>query len=561
MQQRFTQSLLLVVLCLIWSASLAQIPPVAGGTIRGSFQSDAQWYFPDSLTNAQTVDERVAANSFLQLTFNKGNFSGGIRYEAYLPPLLGFRTEYENQGIPYRFASYNSEKLDLTVGNFYDQFGSGMVFRTYQEWTLGIDNSIDGVRVAFRPVKGIYTKGFIGKQRNFWNLNPAIIRGADGEIAFHELIPSLSENKWQISVGTSIVSKFLEDDNVSLRLPENVATYGARLNVVKGKFNISTEWAHKINDPYRGNDFVYDPGSGFFFTAGYSKKGLGITATLKRINNMDSRSERNPLIEESTLNYLPPTTLQHTFRLPTLYPYATQPNGEFGGQVDMVYTFPRKSALGGKYGMTVYLNYALVYGLNRTVTDSSDGQVFRTSTEFGPDTDQKWFEDFSIEITRKMSKKLKLNFNYINMLYDKQLIEEGIPNSGIPPIRVNAFILETTHKLAKKVNLRTEAQLMLTSRERDLGDWAMLLGELSVSPHWFFTVWDEWNYGGITEESKQGLIGNRAHYLNTSFTYVYGPTRIALGFGRQRAGLLCVGGICRVVPATTGFTFSVNTSF
>ncbi|MFK7972644.1 MAG: DUF6029 family protein [Bacteroidia bacterium] len=561
MQQRFTQSLLFLVLFSISLPLAAQVPQIGNGTVRGSFQSDAQWYFPDARISAQTVDERIAANSFLQLTFQKGNFSAGIRYEAYQNPLLGFRAEYEGQGIPYRFASFTSDKIDLTVGNFYDQFGSGMVFRTYQEWTLGIDNSIDGIRVAFRPSKGIYTKAFIGKMRRFWGQNAALIRGADGEIAFHEIFPSMAKKKWQISLGASIVSKYLEDDNTTLVLPENVSTYGARLNVTKGKFSINTEYAHKINDPFKGNDFRYDPGNGFLLTTGYSQKGLGVTATLKRIDNMDSRAERNPIIEESTINYLPPTTLQHTYRLPTLYPYATQPGGEFGGQIDFVYTFKRKSALGGKYGMTVYMNYSRIYGLNRTVTDSSDGKIYRTKTDFGPDTDQLWFEDFSVEITRKMSKKLKLNFNYINMLYDKQLIEEGIPMSGIPPIRVNAFILETTHKISRKVNLRTESQLMLTSQERDLGDWAMLLGEVSVSPNWIFTVWDEWNYGGITPESKVGLIGNRAHYLNINAAYVYDATRISIGFGRQRAGLLCVGGICRVVPATSGFRFSINTTF
>ena len=559
MQHSFTKPFYLFALLLFCGFAQAQIPPIAGGSVRGSFQSDVQWYFDDFRTSAQTVDERIASNNFLQLTFNKGNFSAGLRYEAYLPPMLGFRNEYENQGIPYRFASYNSDKIDITVGNFYDQFGSGMVFRAYQEWTLGIDNNIDGIRVGFRPAKGIYTKGFIGKQRRFWEQNEAVIRGADGEIAFHELFPGLSEKRWQIRLGGSIVSKFIEDNDVRRVLPENVSTYGARLGLVKGGFTLDAEYAHKINDPFDKNDYLYDPGDGFFLTAGYSQKGFGLTATVKRINNMDFRSERSPLVEESTLNFLPPTTLQHTYRLITLYPYATKPNGEFGGQIDVVYTLKRGSALGGKYGTTIYANMATVYGLTRTVEEAdNEGNVFRTSTDFLPDFSdptQQWFQDFSIEITRKMSKKLKINFNYINIKYDKFLIEDDIVNSGTPAVRVNTFILETTHKLAKKVNLRTEAQVMITNEKEfaDQGDWVMLLGELSFSPHWFITVWDEWNYKDF---GADGI-----HYYNGNVAYVTGPTRFALGFGRQRAGLLCVGGICRVVPATTGFTLSINSSF
>ena len=38
-------------------------------------------------------------------------------------------------------------------------------------------------------------------------------------------------------------------------------------------------------------------------------------------------------------------------------------------------------------------------------------------------------------------------------------------------------------------------------------------------------------------------------------------TRIALSYGRQREGLLCVGGVCRYVPAATGASISISTSF
>ena len=34
-----------------------------------------------------------------------------------------------------------------------------------------------------------------------------------------------------------------------------------------------------------------------------------------------------------------------------------------------------------------------------------------------------------------------------------------------------------------------------------------------------------------------------------------------LGYGKQREGLLCIGGVCRQVPASNGLTFSLTTSF
>ena len=49
------------------------------GHISGSFQTDVQAYFADTLIGAQAVDERLLSNTFLQLTYLKGAFSAGIR--------------------------------------------------------------------------------------------------------------------------------------------------------------------------------------------------------------------------------------------------------------------------------------------------------------------------------------------------------------------------------------------------------------------------------------------------------------------------------------------------
>jgi len=51
------------------------------------------------------------------------------------------------------------------------------------------------------------------------------------------------------------------------------------------------------------------------------------------------------------------------------------------------------------------------------------------------------------------------------------------------------------------------------------------------------------------------------HYYNVAAGYTQGATRIALRYGRQREGLLCVGGVCRYVPQSTGLTLSITSSF
>jgi len=104
------------------------------------------------------------------------------------------------------------------------------------------------------------------------------------------------------------------------------------------------------------------------------------------------------------------------------------------------------------------------------------------------------------------------------------------------------------YKITPKTILRCELQYLFT--RDDQKDWAYALAELSLAPHWMFTVSDMWNCGDTKVHYYQGLI-----------TYSLKGHRIQGGFGRTRAGMNCSGGVCRKVPASKGFTLSYNYSF
>ena len=55
--------------------------------------------------------------------------------------LKDYDPQYRGNGIPFRFISYVSDGLEVTVGNYYEQFGSGLVLRTYEDKGLGVDNA------------------------------------------------------------------------------------------------------------------------------------------------------------------------------------------------------------------------------------------------------------------------------------------------------------------------------------------------------------------------------------------------------------------------------------
>ncbi len=331
--------------------------------IHGDVQLDAQYYKEDESIGAPEVKERVLSNGFANFIFTAGNFTAGARYESYLNPLQGFDRRYKGSGVPYRYASYQKDNFEITVGNYYEQFGSGLIFRTYEERGLGLDNAMDGIRIKYTPVNGVRLKGVIGRQRAFFELGEGIVRGVDAEVALNELNDGLAKLQTNITIGGSFVSKYQEDDNPEYILPENVGAGAARINVSRGNVTLYGEYAYKGNDPSAVNNYNYRPGQSLLVTASYSQTGLGLSVGAKRVDNMDFRSDRDATGTVLQMNFLPPLTKQHTYNLPaSIYPYATQPLGEMSYQAEASYNFKRDSPLGGKYGTNIAVNFSTVNG-------------------------------------------------------------------------------------------------------------------------------------------------------------------------------------------------------
>ncbi|MFN9777365.1 MAG: DUF6029 family protein [Candidatus Kapaibacterium sp.] len=530
------------------------------GTVRADFELQAQTYRADSLIGAPKVPERMLTAGFLNLLYTKDNLSVGMRYEAYMNPLQGVDPRYSGSGIPYRFARYVKGDLDVTVGNFYEQFGSGMILRTYEERALGFDNSIDGVRVKSTALQGVTVTALAGRQRSFFALGPGIVRGADVDISVNDMTlfgdSPLGEDV-RLTLGASFLSKYQRANDPLLNLPENVGAWAMRGTFSSGAFLLSAEFAHKVNDPSFTNNRTFNPGEGLFVTSTYSSSGLGVTLNFKRIDNMDFRSDRSAALNNLNLNFLPPLTKQHSYRLVTMYPYATQPNGEIGVQAEVVYTLP-KGLLGG-YGTTVTVNFSDIHSIDTTqIPDGSAEGPYRYSSKYFSYGRTHLFQDLNLEISHVWSKKFKSTFSIIRQVFNKNVVLGKIGyDSLLKPV---FLVFEGTMQFNPKNALRFELQHMSVEdvdyskpTPVDHGSWAFALAEITWNSHWFFSVFDEWNYGN--EE-----VEKRIHYPSASVTYVQSGTRVGFGYGRQRAGVLCVGGVCRTVPAADGFFLSLTST-
>ena len=275
--------------------------------MQGNFQIDAQTYHPDEalgITDSALAGKTFRMNAFGDIKYSIGKFRAGLRYEAYLPPIAGYDQQYEGTGIPYWFAEYAGNQLQVTVGHFFEQFGSGLILRSYEQWDLGYDNNYNGVRVKYNPIAGIFLKGLVGTQRDYWHSfeddNRGIVRALDAEFVLNDVFKKMETTKTRFILGGSFVSKYekvaqktlvVDTTIYAYNLPANVAAYAGRLTITNGGFNFNTEYVYKYNNPSAFNNYIYKEGQALLATLSYSLKGLGIILSGKRIDNMSYKSK------------------------------------------------------------------------------------------------------------------------------------------------------------------------------------------------------------------------------------------------------------------------------
>lgn len=510
--------------------------------VSGDFYLNSQYYIEDERIDATLLPggEKVGLNSALSINYSWGGLSAGLRYEAYLPPMLGFERDLEGHGIGNAFLSYNYKKFEVTVGSFYEQFGSGMALRSYYEPQLGLDNSIFGIRAKYSSD----ALSFIllhGRNRRYFDRDAARVTGGDVTVTLESLIKSLEEKELGIDLGLSIV--YTDEENLTgLDIPSTTTFTALRTDVRYKNFNFGIEYGFKTREPHSLNRFSDAIGQGLFVSGAYSVKGFGVNIYWKYIENMFFRSNRESFSNvTSNINYLPPNSNVNTYRLTTLYPYAVQGNGENGINVDVFFNLKKGTTLGGKYGTKVATDVSYITSLKSD--EPSMNGVFE-NPKFLAFSDSLYYANWNVEITKRINTKLNTTFGWSYIVYNQDVIE-GIPNSGF--IKSLTFFSDLTLRLPKRRFLRGELQHL--SSKQHLKNWAFALLEYGWSSQFSSYISDEWNYS------------NNLHYYAIGLNYKKNATSVGLSYGRERSGLICVGGVCRFVPASNGLRVQISTSF
>ncbi|MBC9908966.1 DUF6029 family protein [Chitinophaga varians] len=509
------------------------------GKLSGGLESNNQYYIDDKATQAKAPRDKIATNSYFTLNYTLKNFYAGVQLESYLSSLMGYPEGLKGTKLTHRFAGYRTDKIDITAGNFYEQYGNGFVFRSYEERQLGIDNIMDGVNVRFTPLKGIRLKASYGLQRVLMDNGEGIVRGADLELDPLDLLKI--KHRWGVTIGGSVVNRYQRYTGPDEDFPPGVDAWSGRLQLTHPYYNLNMEYVGKSADPTDVNKNIFKKGSLLYISQTITtNKGLSADIAFRRMENMEFRTDRTQKDNVAVLNYLPALTKLYTYSLPGLYPYAAQSMGEIGGKVDVFYHFKRGSALGGHYGTKLSLTASMYRNLDTARLNSKEG--FRAEFwKLGP---TELYNDVNVSLERRWTSWVKTIISYTNLRYNQGYIQ----GPGFGMVNADIAVVDVLLNFDRKNSLRGEIQHLWTVA--DERNWAAVLLEYGYAPGWSFFAGDMINY-----QSK------KIHYFSAGGAFNYKEARVSLSYGRQRAGLLCVGGICRVVPAYSGANLSFTYNF
>ena len=524
--------------------------------IYGSFESNSQLLQNDQSLDFISPEDNFRSNNYFQINYQINNILAGIQYEGYLPSsLLGFYPELDNQNkITNYFIKIQNEKSDITVGSFYEQFGNGLIFRSWEDRQLGINNAIKGIKLKYYPSDNIELTALYGQQRDGFNYTASTIQGLNTEINLNQM---LNLKEVDLSIGSSIVNRY-QENGANDSIPSNVSAYGGRLNMYAGDFSLNIEGVIKdpdviANENNLVSNRLYD-GTALQVDLGYSKKGIGINTTFRRLENFNFYSDRlaeGNIYNQKTLSFTPTLSKQQDYLLTNIYVYNSQPrlvmnsiekrSGEVGFQNDFYYTFDKDNLL-GKYKTKIAFNFSYWSGIESTFNQDNSYDV-----KFIGNGD-RYYRDLNLEIKNRWNSKLRTAITFLDVIIDKGITLGG-PLGVQGDIKAKVGVIEANYLHANGKSSRGVLQHLWTKNDRK--NWLGFVYEYGISSSVNIFVSDGWNYGR----------SDKIHYYNLGGSYSKNSTRVSLNYGRQRGGLICIGGVCRYVPESNGFNLNLSHSF
>jgi len=541
----------LIIILFIFGSFLAKAQDDKGH-LSGDVMINTTVYDRDTVIGTNTTQylhEKSSAEAWFTLNYRIDGWSFTTRFDLYNnSPLLNPSEAYTAQGLAFYQIDKKIDKWEFTAGHFYDQFGSGILFRAYEDRLIGIDYAMLGVRVQYTPNDSFMIKAFTGEQKNRFGVWPQVMKGIN------------SEKIWGIGnvgflTGVGFLNRTLDQATMNTLANEiNTLPYAQRFipmyNMYAGtiyntitfkNFSLYTEYAKKsqeavfITDPTTNDVTLQNlPGDVFYTGLNYSFYGFGITLQYKKINSFIMRTTPYATILDGIMDYLPALSRQNSLRLPALYSVSAQAQGEQGIQGDVTYSIDKHNS----------------FDVNGSYINLPNGTAL--------------YREIFGEYIKTFSKRVKGEFGIQSLVYNFQ-VYEGHPGDvvhTITPFVEMSIRLDDPNKISPdvsegKVPLRPSIrfELQYLSTKQDSGSYAYALVELNLAPRYSFAISDMYNI------IPSHTTADKINYYSAFFAYTQKQTRFTIGYAKQVAGVICTGGVCRVEPAFSGVRAGITTNF
>ena len=537
-----------LVLLLIFSSYSAS---AQWGYFSGSYQNNVNFFIRDKKIGAYNLPHydnlKVGTDNWLNLNYTneKYQLDIGVRMDFFYNSILRVpTTPYTGVGLGNFFIRKKIKDLTITVGYLYDQIGTGIIFRSYEERALGIDNAILGARLEY-DVKGMLKlKAFAGAQKLKFSIQKPLILGfnAEGDFA--------TKNNIIFNPGIGVINRSMDQDNINSvvatiesydtagRFVPKYNTYAvtAYNTISGGGFTWYVEGAYKTTEAIKKDQIrdakdtlINSAGNCVYSTLNYSQKGLGITLQFKRTENFYLHTSPNPTeaLFDGMLNFLPPVSRQNSLRLPSRYFAPSLENRElaFGAEI--------------------------TYSPSRKMTFTAQGSYIRDFIlkKYNP-SNETFFAEALLEARFKPNRNLEIEVGFQFAEYNKFIYRK----EGEHDVRAYTPFAEISYKFNKKMSIRAEVQYQHV--KKDYGQWIYGLLEFNVAPRWSVAVSDMWNF-----DPNPDINPYDNHYYSVFLGFTEGPHRFTIAYVKQVEGIVCTGGVCRLEPAFSGVKFGVNSTF
>ncbi len=508
---------------------------------------------------------------YLENLFNTrlyvSDFTLGFRFQVDQPREYGRDTI----GIKEYYAEFRRDGLLARGGTYYNLIGRGLVLNTFESRPLGFDTQTEGIKLEYeRPEFNAMAHGGVMDYADIVNpsrVEQYLLRGASGTV---RPIPEVSiGGSYLAATGRKTQNGFSREFDAYFRemfLGGSYQGFRTYLNLADSRSQLDSVARSRTTSPLHGY--------GAYGLLGFNNENVGVTAEYKnyRFDLLEPNEQQVNTRSTRALPFQNPPNLipEHDKTLLARNPHAPDFSDEVGFQLETL-LYPTDAltvtllAVGGSRHNSWEAVEDTVGGTSRTryqrINDAPVSFPELKDIRYSPYWELYAHGEYQLNEDVSLAMALQRRDNVI---YGEGNGTTLLPTSET--YKATTLMLESITNLSDEDNLHAilELQKVFDSKKATIGvdslgiapsdgnyNNVLLTLEYSRSPRWSVNTRIEWT----STEKEQG---GQQIWPVVGATYRIGNAHtVGVQYGSERGGVVCTGGVCRLINPFSGFRFTV----